>query len=125
MNVRILFYQEENGSEPARDFISGLDAKMRAKVLRTLELLERNGSELRAPYSKHLKDGIFELHCQTGTNSSRILYFFFYNSSVILTNGFIKKTNKVPKGELERAFQYRERFLRQREQEDDTVQGIS
>lgn len=34
---------------------------MRAKLLRTIELLQQNGNELREPYSKSLGDGIFEL----------------------------------------------------------------
>ena len=45
----------------------------------------------------------FELRCQSGNNISRILYFFYCDNKIIMTNGFIKKTNKTPKKEIELA----------------------
>ncbi len=41
---------------------------------------------------------------KSGTNITRILYFFVVGDKAILTNGFIKKTNKTPKKEIELAF---------------------
>lgn len=64
---------------------------MRAKVFRTIELLEMKGNHLREPFSKHLVDGIFELRVKQGSNISRVLYFFVVGNKVILTNGFVKK----------------------------------
>lgn len=40
-----------------KEFLDALDDKMRAKLLRTVYLLEQNGNDLREPYSKHLDDG--------------------------------------------------------------------
>ena len=57
----IIFYKKDDGTEPAKEFLDGLDNKMRAKMIRTVELLRDYGYELREPYSKHLNDGIFEL----------------------------------------------------------------
>ena len=54
----IEFYDKDDGSEPAKEFILALDAKMRAKVVRTVGLLREEGPSLREPYSKHLEDGI-------------------------------------------------------------------
>lgn len=54
----IEFYDKADGSEPAKEFILALDAKMRAKVVRTVGLLREEGPSLREPYSKHLEDGI-------------------------------------------------------------------
>ena len=48
----ILFYEKEDGTEPAKDFLLSLDKKMRTKMLRTIEMLQYNGYELREPYSK-------------------------------------------------------------------------
>ncbi|MDD5792660.1 MAG: type II toxin-antitoxin system RelE/ParE family toxin, partial [Erysipelotrichaceae bacterium] len=39
---------------------------MKAKVLRTIDLLKNNGPLLREPYSKSLGDGIFELRIKQG-----------------------------------------------------------
>ena len=55
------------------------------------------------PYSKHLEDGIFELRAQQGNNIARTLYFFRVGQRIVITNGFIKKTQKTPKKELELA----------------------
>lgn len=46
------------------------------------------------PYSEHLVDGIFELRAQSGSNISRILYFFVIGRKIVLTNGFVKKNAK-------------------------------
>ena len=56
---------------------------------------------LREPYSKHLDDGIFELRCKFGSDITRVLYFFYYEGKIILTNGFVKKTQKTPKEEIQ------------------------
>lgn len=91
----IIFYDEPDGTEPVIEFLNSLDLKMRAKMLRTIQLLSVNGTELREPYSKALEDGIFELRAKVGSDISRVLYFFIVKHKAILTNGFIKKTNKT------------------------------
>ena len=111
------FYDAADGTEPAKEFILSLDDKMRAKVLRTVQILADNGPDLREPYSKPIGDGIFELRAKVGSDISRVLYFFFVGRKVILTNGFIKKTPKTPKTEIELAKRYRAEFLDRKENE--------
>ena len=107
----VIFYDEADGTEPAKDFILSLDKKMRAKMLRTISLLADNGPDLREPCSKPLGDCIFELRAKVGSDISRVLYFFIVGRRVIPTNGFIKKTQKTPSAELERAKRYRANYL--------------
>lgn len=76
-----------------------------------IELLEENGPALRMPYSEHLQDGIFELRVKFSSNITRVLYFFYVEKKIILTNGFVKKTQKTPKNELLTAIKYRQEFL--------------
>ena len=66
-------------------------------------MLERFGKDLGEPFSKHLGNGLYELRTRQGSNAVRILYFFNKSGQVILTNGFIKKTMKLPAREPERA----------------------
>ena len=106
------FYQLPNGREPAREFLMGLEIKMRAKMTDTISLLQDNGYELREPYSKHLADGVFELRAKVCSDATRIMYFFYVDRHIILTNGFVKKTQKTPAGEIERAKRYRADFLK-------------
>lgn len=113
----VIAYQKENGESPVKDFIYSLDPKMQAKMIGLLDLLAEKGNELRAPYSKHLEDGIFELRCKVGSNISRVMYFFYYHKIVVLTNGFIKKTQKTPSAEIKLAKKRRQEFLARMEEE--------
>lgn len=113
--MNVIFYQTADGSEPVKDFLLDLDEKMRAKVIRTIQLLEANGFKLREPFSKHLDDGIFELRIQIATDITRVLYFFFIGDKAVLTNGFKKKTNKTPPQEIEKAKLYRLDFIKRQE----------
>lgn len=110
-------YQLENGKAPVEDFIRSLDAKMKAKALAQIELLAEYGNELREPYSKHVGDGIFELRIKFSSDISRIFYFFVVDNKIILTNGFIKKTQKTPKAELELARKYKKDYERRMQHE--------
>lgn len=107
----VRFYTKDNGEKPAKDFILGLDTKMRAKVLGIINVLEEKGNQLREPYSKHLDDGIFEIRGKVGTDITRVLYFFYYGKKIIITNGFVKKTQNTPKREIKLAKSYRKDYL--------------
>lgn len=112
-NFEVEFFEKSDGSIPAEEFILSQDVKMRAKLLRLLELLEIKGNELREPYSKHLDDGIFEIRAQQGNNITRVLYFFVIGKKVILTNGFVKKSQKTPLSEIQTAKEYRKEYEQQ------------
>ena len=107
MHVDVEFYTTIDGQKPAKEFLIKLNPKMRAKLIKTIELLESNGPDLRMPYSEYLGNGIFELRAKVGSDISRELYFFFSGKKAILTNGFVKKTQKTPKKELELAMKYK------------------
>lgn len=108
---KVQFYEKENGEVPAEEFLLSLDKKMRAKLTGLIVILQEYGNQLREPYSKHLGDGIFELRGKVGSDISRVLYFFYHNGVIILTNGFIKKTRKTPREEIQRAKRYRKDYL--------------
>lgn len=80
---------------------------MCAKIFMMLEFLEDKGPALREPYSKPLGDGIFEIRAKQGRDITRVLYFFVVGQKIILTNGFVKKTMKIPPGEIDCAKRYR------------------
>ena len=111
----VLFYDLPDGTEPVREFLLSLNRKMLAKVVREIELLSVNGPELREPYSKSMGDGIFELRAKVGTDITRVLYFFVVGRKIILTNGFVKKTDKTPKAQINLAKKYRDEYLSRKE----------
>ncbi len=109
----IIMYESEAGRLPVVEFLSSIkDDKLLAKIYRDIKLLEVSGNLLREPYSKALNNGLFELRTKQGTNISRIIYFFIVGNNIVLTNGFIKKTQKTPTSEIEKALEYRKDFLK-------------
>lgn len=109
--MEVIFYKTAAGNEPAKDFILKLAPKMRAKIARTIKLLEDNGIALREPYSKSLGHGIFELRIRIATDAVRVLYFFYVGDIAVLTNGFIKKTQHTPPEILKLAQSYQQDFF--------------
>lgn len=114
----IEFYERENGDIPVEEFLLSLDNKMRAKLLGIMDILQDKGNQLREPYSKHLEDGIFEIRGKVGNDISRALYFFYNDGKIIFTNGFVKKTQKTPKSEIEKARKYRNDYLERCENDE-------
>ena len=106
------FYDTSEGQCPVQEFLDSLEPKIKAKTLRTIDLLETNGPMLREPYSGSMGDGIFELRTKQGSNITRVFYFFFVGQKAILTNGFVKKTQKTPKADLDLARKYKSDYER-------------
>ena len=115
MKFTVEFYEKENGEIPVINFIDSLEPKMEAKVLSLIEILEEKGNQLRLPYSECLEDGIFELRCKFGSDITRTLYFFYEGANIILTNGFVKKTQKTPAQEIKLAKLRRDDYLSRKE----------
>ena len=111
----IVFYKNDKGEKPVEDFLDSLSDKMRAKMLLSIRIVREKGYQTRMPYSEELEDGIFELRAKVGSDISRVLYFFVVGRKIILTNGFIKKTQKTPKSEIELAKKYRADYLSREE----------
>ena len=119
MKFEVEFYETKNGIQPAREFILSQEKKQIAKTLDMIQLLQDNGYRLCEPYSKALENGIFELRIKQGNNISRIMYFFYVDQHIILTNGFIKKTQKTPRSEIEKAKNYRADYLDRKESRNE------
>jgi len=80
-------------------FIECLEPASVAKVLRTIDLLEKFGNHLGMPHSKKIGPRIFELRIR-GQQEIRIIYTFHRNAAILLY-GFIKKSNRISKKDLE------------------------
>ena len=105
------FYRDHRGRCQVIEFISRLNVKEKAKVTKWVEMLERHGPDLPRPYADVIRGKIRELRIGFGTNEYRLLYFF-YGKRIIITYGFIKKTDKVAVEDIEMADRIMEEFMR-------------
>lgn len=103
----IEFYTLPNGKVPVKDFIFGLDNSIKNKAIDSLLILRDKGNILREPYSKHIENGIFELRIKFAKDICRLFYFFYIDKRIIVTNGFVKKTQRTPRREIELALKYK------------------
>ena len=99
-------FAEINGKVEMIEFLDRLTSKEQAKIKagmdKLIDLLNDNNFPSEK-LSKYLRDGIFELRVQLFNTISRSLYFFIEGKSIIFTHGFIKKTERTPNSEIEKA----------------------
>jgi phage-related protein len=102
------FYYDKNGESDVYNLLKDLEKKSSKskdariqyrQLLLYIELLSKNGNNLPDDVIKHIEDEIWEL--RPGKN--RVLYFFYKDNKYVLLHHFIKKTQKTPKREIERA----------------------
>ena len=109
----IVFYKLSSGKSPVEAFLDSLSSKEAQKVTWVLTLIEEL-DQVSTKYYKQLSntDGIVEIRVQIGRDHFRLLGFEHKRVFVILTNGFKKKDQKVPKSEIELAQSRRKEYLK-------------
>ena len=113
LSASVKFYQLENGNCPVKDFLNSIsDKKLKAKTERSIAMLAMFGRGAKKPLVDYVGDGIYELRTIQSNNLTRIFYFFPLGDLIILTNGYVKKTQKLDTQEFELAKKYREDFSR-------------
>ena len=109
---KVAFYKTEDGRKPAGEFIRSLDEIARKQIVRSIHNLEKEGNLLGMPDSRHLTEDLFELRIRDRSNAYRMIYFYDKDEDklIIVTSGFVKKTQKTPPEEIERAKSYRDDY---------------
>lgn len=102
----IRFYKDKDGREPLKEYLKELGAKTDKnsrinfnKIRDYIKILSEYGTRAGEPYVKHLDGEIWELR----PLRNRILFFAYDGKQYILLSHFIKKTQKTPKREIEKA----------------------
>jgi len=108
----IHFYRTISGSCPVEEFFDSLSDKQIEKVLWVLRII-RDIDFVPKEYLKKLvnTDDIWEIRVKSGSNIFRILGFFYKNKIIILTNGFMKKTQKTALKEIKLAQNRKKDYL--------------
>lgn len=104
---QINFYRDRQGNEPAREVIEQLhnsknkmEQKRAAKINDYLEILSIEGKGAGEPYIKHIQGELWELR----PARDRIFFVAYLDESFVLLHHFVKKTQKTPQREIEKAF---------------------
>ena len=107
-NFKIHFYQTDSGREPVREYLEQLkkskninDIKLLFEINTYITLLADRGCNLGLPYSRHLRDEIWELR----PKSDRILYCCVKDNNIYLLHNFKKASQKTPLKEIKTALQ--------------------
>lgn len=117
-NATIEFYKSPSGKNYVEEFLQSLDSEVREETYNNMALLKKLGAAAKYPLIDNLGDKIFELRTRLNDGSGntwvRILYFWMPGNIIIMTNGFIKKSNKIPLDEIKIAKKRRNEFLRRK-----------
>ena len=114
---KVVYYKTGREELPFKEFIDKVDIKARVKIRKHVALLSIEGPNLKRPYADYLRDGIHELRIKFSPNEYRFLYFFFQRTDIVITHGFVKKTDKVLESEIIKALKYKEDYERRSKNE--------
>ena len=106
MQFTVEFYVTRQGNCPLRDFLDRLritDPDDHAAVLAGMYRL-RDQRYHRAPLSRALSGGLFELR-HVGKLNTRVLYFFMSNHRIVAVHGIRNKAQKVRSTDMRTARQ--------------------
>lgn len=112
----LLFYENNRGVSEIVDYLDELKrrsennkdvAVRRRKILSYLAALQDRGTLLGKPYVKHIDEDIWELR----PLDNRIFFFYWKDNTIILLHYYIKKTDKTPRREIERAKRERNEWI--------------
>lgn len=98
MKWKISYY-----SEKVEQDILQWPAKILAKYLRIIDLMEEEGADLGMPFTKPMGNGLFEIRSKVHEGIERAFFCTVLDNEIIILHGIIKKTDKTPKKDLKLA----------------------
>ena len=96
------FYRNTNGHEPVREWLKRLAQNERQAIGRDIQKVEF-GWPLGLPICRALGQGLWEVRSELPSQRIARVLFCLVEGQMILLHGFIKKTQKTPKRDLELA----------------------
>ena len=109
----VAFYKTQGGNEPVREWLASLTKKEKKTIGEDIKTVQF-GWPLGMPLVEKLESGLWEVRTKLENKISRVL-FTMTDEYIVLVHGFIKKTQKIPKQDLDTA---RNRMKKLREASD-------
>ena len=107
MDEKILpacFYQTEANNEPVRDWLKDLNKDDRIAIGSDIKTVEF-GWPIGMPTCRPLGKGLYEVRSNLPSNRIARTIFCIYLGQMVILHGFIKKTQKTPKQDLDLALE--------------------
>ncbi len=98
------FYKTESGTEPVRDWLHCLNKEERRLIGIDIKTVEY-GWPIGMPTCRPLGSGLYEVRTNLPQGRIARVLFCIHESQMVLLHGFIKKTQKTPKQDLDLAKQ--------------------
>jgi phage-related protein len=99
--LNVIFFKTASGNDPVRTWLrslSEIDRKRIGEDLKTVQF----GWPLGMPLVRKLSKGLWEVRVDLGGRISRII-FTVEGGVMVLLHGFIKKSQEIPKDDIELA----------------------
>ena len=96
------FYQSASGAEPVRDWLRSLSADDRRVIGEDVATIEF-GWPVGMPTCRPLSGGLWEVRSSLPSKREARIIFTVIDEQMILLHGFIKKTQKTPKTDIDLA----------------------
>jgi phage-related protein len=90
-------------------FMNTLTEKEQYKIQYGLDLLKTQ-DRVPVKFISLIRDGLYELRTEYNGNIYRVFFIFDEGHIVVLFNGFQKKTQKTPKGEIDKALTIKKEY---------------
>ncbi len=110
MQFSVIFYTDSAGAKPLVGFLEEIRARQPVLHRQIVQAIKRiESSDVHGPPLTELIDpthDIYELRVGR-TDIARVFFFFQPGRWMVLTNGYVKKAQKLDPRELERARRYK------------------
>lgn len=117
---------EINSDCPMIDFINSIEnEKLKTKTIKNIYKLADLRNKARPPLSEYIDDGIFELRTKFSSNMTRAFYFFIWGDKIVMTNGYIKKSQKLDIKEFNKAKKLMNNYLKSKANLKESEDKIS
>lgn len=96
------FYQNSAGNQPVRDWLMKLDVADRKVIGADIKTVEY-GWPVGMPACRSMGKGLYEVRSNLPSSKIAQILFCIYGQDMVLLHGFVKKTQKTPKQDLDLA----------------------
>ncbi len=100
--ITSLFYETANGKKPVREWLLLLDKEDRKSIGEDIKTVEY-GFPIGMPTCRKLDSKLYEVRSSISDKRIARVIFTVMSGYMVLLNGFIKKSQKTPKSEIDLA----------------------